>query len=83
MSQSTKISQKEKTNSGTGGEGELRNEGEGSRSAARRYDEAAQRAASDPKEVERLAKEAARALKSPEGKKLREAEARGKKADHR
>jgi hypothetical protein len=65
------------------GKGELRNEGEGSRSGARHYDEGATRTASDPKKVERLAKEAAKAMDGPEGKKLREAEERGKKADHR
>jgi hypothetical protein len=59
------------------------NEGEGSRSAARRYDAGAQHAASDPKRVEELAKKAETALDGSEGKALREAESRGKNAEHR
>ena len=62
---------------------ELENEGEGSRSGARRYDTGAERAASDPARVAELAKKAKEALASPEGASLREAEQRGKKANHR
>jgi hypothetical protein len=62
---------------------ELRNEGEGSRSATRRYDQAAEQAAKDPEHVKKAAQEAAEALKGPEGKGLREAEERGKKHQHR
>jgi hypothetical protein len=63
--------------------GELGNEGEGSRSAARRYDAGATRAASNPKKVEELAKKAAQAIEGPDGKELREAEVRGKKGAHK
>jgi hypothetical protein len=49
---------------------ELQNEGEGSRSAARRYDTGATQAAK-------------KAIEGPEGQKLRDAEARGKKHQHR
>ncbi len=62
---------------------ELQNEGEGSRSAARRYDDGVEHAMSDPKRVEELAKKAKEALEGAEGASLREAEARGKKASHR
>jgi hypothetical protein len=62
---------------------ELRNEGEGSRSAARRYDDAVGNAMSDPKRVDELAKKAEAALDSPEGKELKKAEERGKKGSHR
>jgi len=60
---------------------ELQNEGEGSRSAARRYDAAVERM--DPKRVDELAKKAQRALEGPEGEALRKAEERGKRAIHR
>jgi hypothetical protein len=56
-----------------------KNEGEGSRSAARRYDASAERAAKDPKHVEEAAKKAQAALEGPEGDDLRAAEARAKK----
>jgi hypothetical protein len=62
---------------------ELQNEGEGSRSATKRYDEAAEQAAKDPEHVTKAAQKAAEALKGPEGKALREAEERGKKHQHR
>jgi hypothetical protein len=62
---------------------ELQNEGEGSRSAARRYDQAAQDAAKDPEHVKKAAEAAERALKGPAGKELRAAEERGKKHQHR
>ncbi len=62
---------------------ELQNEGEGSRSATKRYDEAAEQAAKDPEHVKKAAQKAAEALKGPEGKALREAEERGKKHQHR
>ena len=61
---------------------ELQNEGEGSRSAARRYDTEAERAAKDPREVEKLAKKAAQALDGKEGKTLKKAEERGRRAEH-
>jgi hypothetical protein len=59
------------------------NEGEGSRSAARAYDKGAEQAAKDPEHVKKAAREAAEALEGPEAKALREAEARGKKHQHR
>ena len=59
------------------------NEGEGSRSAARAYDAHARETARDPIKVQELAAKAARALEGSEGKALREAEARGKRAQHR
>jgi hypothetical protein len=58
---------------------ELQNEGEGSRTAARRYDEAATRTASDAKHVKEAADKAKDALDGPEGEELRAAEERGKK----
>jgi hypothetical protein len=61
---------------------ELKNEGEGSRSGARRYDAGAERAASDPERVDELADEAKTALEGPEGDALREADERGKKSRH-
>jgi len=61
---------------------ELQNEGEGSRSAANRYDEGATHTAADPKHVKEAAEKARRALEGPEGKELREAEERGKKHQH-
>ena len=62
---------------------ELQNEGEGSRTGARRYDEAAEHAAKDKATVEKLAREAKDALDGKEGDELRKAEERGKKADHK
>lgn len=62
---------------------ELQNEGEGSRSGARRYDAGAERAAKDPAEVEKLAREAEEALEGEEGDELRQADERGKKAQHK
>jgi hypothetical protein len=62
---------------------ELQNEGEGSRTGARRYDKGAEQAAKDPEHVKKAAKAAEEALKGAEGKKLREAEERGKKHEHR
>jgi len=59
------------------------NEGEGSRSAARQYDRAAERFAADPEKVDRLAEDARHALNGPEGKDLRTAESKGKAASHR
>jgi hypothetical protein len=61
----------------------LENEGEGSRSAARRYDAGAERMASNPKVVEELAKKAEKALQGAEGATLHQAEQRGKKSVHR
>jgi hypothetical protein len=57
---------------------ELKNEGEGSRSAARRYDAGAERAAKDKTRTRKLATEAERALEGPEGAALRAAEESGK-----
>ncbi len=62
---------------------ELQNEGEGSRSAARRYDKGAEQAAKDPEHVKKAARDAAEALEGPEASALREAEQRGKKHQHR
>lgn len=62
---------------------ELQNEGEGSRTGTRRYDEGAEKAAKDPAHVKKAAQAAADALEGPEGKALREAEERGKKHEHR
>ena len=56
---------------------EQENEGEGSRTAAKKYDEGAQRFAKSGK-VEQKAREARDAVDSPEGKELAAAEARGK-----
>ncbi|MGD0675529.1 MAG: hypothetical protein ABSC94_08935 [Polyangiaceae bacterium] len=61
---------------------ELKNEGEGSRSAARRYDAGAERAAKNPERVEKLAREAKEALDGEGGNDLREAEKRGKNDEH-
>jgi hypothetical protein len=61
----------------------LQNEGEGSRSAARRYDAAAERAAKDPAQTEKLAKDAEKALAGPDAASLREAAQRGKAGKHR
>jgi hypothetical protein len=62
---------------------QLENEGEGSRSASRRYDAGAEHAASNPKHVEEAAKRAQEALEGVEGPELREAEQRGRRASHR
>ncbi len=62
---------------------ELQNEGEGSRSATRRYDAGAEHAAADPQRVNELAKEAEEALDGPAGEDLRAAEERGKKGSHK
>ena len=61
---------------------ELQNEGEGSRSAARRYDKGAEKTAKDPAHVKKAADAAEEALEGPEGKELREAEERAKKNEH-
>jgi len=70
----------------SGGDGatdpEPQNEGEGSRSAARRYDRDVERAAKDERHVESAAKNAEEALEGPEGDELRKAEERGKRAQH-
>ncbi len=62
---------------------ELKNEGEGSRTAARRYDEGVERAGKDKKRVEQLAKEAQEALDGAEGEALRKAEEQGKRHEHK
>jgi hypothetical protein len=62
---------------------ELKNEGEGSRTATRRYDQGAEQAAKDPEHVKKAAEDAQKALEGSEGKGLREAEERGKKHEHR
>jgi hypothetical protein len=62
---------------------ELQNEGEGSRSATRRYDKGAEQAAKDPEHVKKAAEKAAEALQGPDGQTLRDAEERGKKHQHR
>ncbi len=61
---------------------ELQNEGEGSRTGARRYDQKAEHAAKDGKHVEQLAEKAKKALEGPEGEELRKAEERGKRGEH-
>jgi len=58
---------------------ELQNEGEGSRSATRRYDAGAERTAANPKHVEEAAEKARKALEGSEADDLRRAEERGKK----
>jgi hypothetical protein len=62
---------------------ELQNEGEGSRSGGRRYDKGAEQTATDPEHVKKAAQEAQKAVEGPGAEKLREAEARGKKHQHR
>lgn len=62
---------------------ELQNEGEGSRSATRRYNTGAERAAKDPEHVKKAGQKASEALEGAEAKALREAEERGKKHQHR
>jgi hypothetical protein len=59
-------------------EGAWPNEGEGSRSGARAYDEAAEKFAKSGK-VEGKAREARAAIDGPEGKDLARAEAEGKR----
>lgn len=54
------------------------NEGEGSRSGARAYDQAAEKFANSGK-VEQKAREARQAVDGPEGKELERAEAEGKR----
>jgi hypothetical protein len=61
---------------------ELQNEGEGSRSGARRYDAGAERLAKQPERVKELAEKAKKALEGPEGDELREADRRGKNDEH-
>ncbi len=53
---------------------ELQNEGEGSRTGTRRYDEGAEKAARDPKHVAAAAEKARKELDSAEGDELRKAE---------
>lgn len=60
----------------------LPNEGEGSRSAARAYDEKVTRAARDAQHMKEAAEKAEKALEGAEGKELREAEQKGKRAEH-
>lgn len=55
-----------------------KNQGEGNRDAARRYNEGAQKFAKSGK-VEKAAEEARKALEGPEGEQLRKAEREGKK----
>jgi len=57
------------------------NEGEGSRSAARAYNKGVQDFEKTG-QVERKAREAAKALDGPEGRSLREAEEAGKRHSH-
>lgn len=61
----------------------LQNEGEGSRSASRRYDEGAEKAARDPEHVAEAAEKAKRELEGPKGAELREADRQGKDHQHR
>jgi hypothetical protein len=61
---------------------ELQNEGEGSRTAARRYDQGAEETAKHPDQVKKAAEAAKKALEGPEGEELRKAEAQAKKAQH-
>jgi hypothetical protein len=58
--------------------GAQRNEGEGSRTAAREYDRAAEKFAKSGK-VEGKAREARDAIDSPEGRELERAEAEGRR----
>ncbi len=62
---------------------ELQNEGEGSRTATRRYDQGAEQTAKDPAHVKKAGEAAEKALRGPEGQGLREAEERAKKHQHR
>ncbi len=59
------------------------NEGEGSRTAARSYNEQVAATARDATRVKKAAEEAKKAVEGPEGKALREAEERGKRSEHR
>ena len=61
----------------------LQNEGEGSRSASRRYDQGAEKAAQDPKHVAEAAEKAKRELEGPKGDELREADREGAQHQHR
>ena len=70
--------QKQPTDPETG----LPNEGEGSRSAARAYDEKVTRAARDAQHMKEAAEKAAKALEGEEAEALREAEEKGKRAEH-
>ena len=58
--------------------GKRRNEGEGNRTAAKEYNDAATQHAKSGK-VEREARDAARALDTAEGEELKKAEAEGKR----
>jgi hypothetical protein len=62
---------------------ELQNEGEGSRSGARRYDKGAEEAAKNPEHVKKAAESAKKALEGPEGEALRKAEEVGKQHKHK
>jgi hypothetical protein len=62
---------------------ELQNEGEGSRTATRRYDEGVEQAAKDPAHVKKAGQAAEKALEGPQAEELRKAEERGKKHQHR
>lgn len=62
---------------------ELHNEGEGSRTATRRYDANAESFAKDGKKVEKLAQEAKEALDGLEGQGLRKADEQAKRGEHR
>ncbi len=62
---------------------ELQNEGEGSRSGARRYDKGAEDAAKNPEHVKTAAEAAKKALEGPEGEALRKAEEQGKQHKHK
>ena len=55
------------------------NEGEGNKTAARHYNQAAQQSAQNPGRTERQAQEAKRAIDSPEGEELERAEEIGRK----
>lgn len=78
MSQQKQERQKHPVDPQTG----LPNEGEGSRSAARAYDQKATRAARDARHVEEAGEKAEKALEGPEAEELRQAEEKGKRAEH-
>ncbi|HEX8793661.1 MAG TPA: hypothetical protein VF765_22110 [Polyangiaceae bacterium] len=61
----------------------LPNEGEGSRSAARAYDEKVTRAARDAQHMKEAAEKAAKALEGDEAEELRGAEEKAKRGEHR
>ncbi len=65
------------TNEAKPGFGQNANEGEGSRTAARRYNEGVERTVREGR-VEKAAHEAERAIESDEGEELREAEEEAK-----